>query len=158
MLGISMAACTKDNDGVKAEIETTLPTIELTSMGLLTQIGPFATTDAIQITFGGAITNSEADAFDIAWYDAPTTGTPARIDSVHFKSWTEAAATANGNNSIVTTLTAATYPNTNTISGNVVLKLSKLPAGNKSYTLRLYARTKDGKMATVSVSRFITMK
>lgn len=154
VLCMATTACTKDNEGVKTQIETTLPTIELTSMGLINQAGPFATTDAIQVSFGGALTKSDAGTFDFAWYDGTTN---ARVDSVHFKGWTEAAATANGNNSISVTYSQATYPNTWTFSGNLVLKLAKLTSG-KSYTLRLYGRTSEDKMATVSVSKFITMK
>lgn len=153
-----LASCTKDNENVKTELEKALPVIELTSMGLLQQAGPFAQADAIQVTFGGAITKAEPGAFDFAWYDAPSSGAPTRIDSVHFDSWNVTAGTATGNNSVTTTLLPTTYPNTSAYSGTLVLKLSKLPAGNKSYTLRLYARTKDSKMATVSVSKFITVK
>lgn len=158
LLCLAFAACTKDNDNVKAELEKALPTIEITSMGLLRQVGPFAQADAIQVTFGGAITKAEAGAFDLAWYDVPSSGAATRIDSTHFDSWTVQASTATGNNSVTTTMLPTTYPNTQAFSGNLVLKLSKLPAGNKSYTLRLYARTKDNKMASVSVTRFITVK
>lgn len=158
VLAMTIVACTKDNEGVKVQIEETLPGIEITSMGLASQVGPFLTSDTIQVTFGGALTKSDTASFDIAWYDAPSTGAATRIDSAHFNTWNESSKTANGNNRITTTLTPSTYPNTNTFSGNLGLKLSKLPSGNKSYTLRLYARAKDGKVATVSVSKFITMK
>ncbi|MET0391775.1 MAG: hypothetical protein ABW019_01485 [Chitinophagaceae bacterium] len=153
-----LGSCTKDNEGVKVELEKALPTIEITSMGLMQQVGPFAQADAILVTFGGAITKAEPGAFDLAWYDAPSSGTPARVDSVHFDNWTTAASTANNNNSVTTSLLATTYPNTSAFSGTLVLKLNRLAAGNKSYTLRLYARTKDNKMATVSVTKFITVK
>jgi len=152
------ASCTKNNDYVKQELEKALPTIEVTSVGLLLQTGPFLQTDVLQITFGGAITKADPGTFDYAWYDAPATGTPARIDSVHFAAWTTAASTATGNNSITTTLTPATYPNTNIISGNIIVKLAKLPAGSKLYTLKVYARTADNKMASVVLTKFITIK
>jgi hypothetical protein len=160
VLAMTIVACTKDNEGVKVQIEETLPGIEITSMGLSSQVGPFLTSDTIQVSFGGALTKSDTASFDIAWYDVPSSAsTPAtRIDSAHFSTWNESSKTANGNNRITTTLTPSTYPNTNTFSGNLGLKLSKLPSGNKSYTLKLYARSKDGKVATVSLSKFITMK
>lgn len=155
---VLLGSCTKDNENVKTELEKALPTIEITSMGLLQQVGPFAQADAIQVTFGGAITKAEPGAFDLAWYDAPSSGAATRVDSVHFDTWNTGASTANGNNSVTTSLVETSYPNTSAFSGTLVLKLSRLAAGNKSYTLRLYARTKDSKMATVSVSRFITVK
>jgi len=39
---------------------------------------------------------------------------------------------------------------------NLVLKLTKLTTG-KSYTMIVYARTADGKVATFSVSKLITI-
>lgn len=153
VIGVLLATgCTKNNDSVKSSLENALPAIEITSLGLLQQVGPFATTDAIQVTFGGALTKTDAGVFDIAWYDGNT-----RTDTVHFDSWNMAAATANANNAISTTFIGTSYPNTNAFSGNLVLKLSKLSSG-KSYTLRAYARTTNNQMATVSVTRMITMK
>lgn len=158
VLVLTFTACTKNNDSIKASLEEALPPIEVTSLGLLLQVGPFATTDVIQVTFGGAVTKSEAGAFDIAWYDAPSSGTAKLIDSTHFESWNVAAAAATGNNAISTTMLPTTYPNTSAFTGNLILKLTKLPGGSKAYTLKAYARTKDGKMSTVSVSKFITIK
>ncbi|MFT3824869.1 MAG: hypothetical protein QM731_13180 [Chitinophagaceae bacterium] len=155
---IMAAGCTKNNDSVKASLENALPAVEVTSLGLMNQVGPFAQSDAISVTFGGALTKTEAGAFDIAWYDAPTTGAATRVDSVHFDSWNVAAATATANNAITTTFIGTSYANTNAFSGNLVLKLAKLPSGSKSYTLRVYARTKDNQMASVSVSKMITVK
>lgn len=152
------ASCTKNNDNVKSTLENALPEIEITSMGLIQQSGPFLQTDVIQVTFGGALTNAQSGSFDFAWYDAPATGTPVRIDSVHYDSWNVAAAAANGNNSITSTLIPTSYPNTSAFSGNLLMKLAKLPAGSKSYTLKLYASSSTNKKATVSVSKFITMK
>ncbi|SJZ39035.1 hypothetical protein [Sediminibacterium ginsengisoli] len=158
LIGVLLSSCTKNNDFIKTELEKALPSIELTSLGLMLQTGPFAQTDVIQVTFGGAVTQSEAGTFDIAWYDAPSSGTAKLVDSVHFNSWTETAATSNANNAIATTSIPTSYPNTTAFAGNLLLKLTKLPAGNKSYTLRAYARTKDNKMAAVSVSKLITIK
>lgn len=155
-LGFVLASCEKNNDNIKNELEKALPAVEVTSMGLHLQTGPFLQSDVIQVTFGGAITKAEPGTMDFAWYTA--TGTIALVDSVHFPTWTEKAATANGNNAVTTTLLESTYPNTKVFTGNLVLKLAKLPAGNKSYTLRVYVRTKDDKMATVSQSRFVTIK
>lgn len=148
-----LASCEKNNDFVKEQLENALPTIEVTSMGMLSQVGPFATTDVIQVTFGGAITKATPGTADFAWYD----GTKL-VDSVHFASWNEMAATANENNSVAVTLTPASYPNTNTLSGNMNLKLAKLPGGSKSYNLRLYIRTDKNDMATISQTKFITVK
>lgn len=125
---------------------------------LMQQVGPFAATDVIQVTFGGAITKTETGAFDAAWYDAPSSGAAKMVDSVHFDAWTQKADATTGNNAISTTFIPTTYLNTQAFSGNLVLKLAKLTAGNKSYTLRVYARTKDDKMATVAVSKLITIK
>jgi len=158
VIALFFTSCTKNNDAVKEELEKALPTIEITSLGLLQQVGPFAQSDVIQVTFGGALTKAEPGVFDFAWYDAPASGTPARVDSVHFDSWNVAASTATGNNVISTTFTPSTYPNTNTFSGNLLLKLTRLPAGSKSYTLRVYAKTAGNQRATVSVTKFITVK
>jgi hypothetical protein len=158
ILLFTWTACTKNNDSIKASLETALPAVEITSLGLLNQVGPFAQTDVIQVTFGGALTKSAAGAFDIAWYDAPSSGAAKLVDSTHFDSWNVVAAAATANNAISTTMLPTTYPNTSAYSGNLVLKLAKLPAGSKSYTLKAYARTADGKMSTVSVTKFITIK
>jgi hypothetical protein len=152
------SSCTKNNDYVKETLEKALPAIEITSMGLTQQVGPFAQSDVIQVTFGGALTGSTAGTFDFAWYDAPATGSPVRVDSVHFDSWNAAASAANGTNAISTTMLTTSYPNTNAFAGSLILKLTKLPAGSKSYTLKLYASTGTNKKATVSVSKFITIK
>ena len=154
-LGLSTIACTKDNDGVKAEIEKTLPTIEITSMGLMNQVGPFNPQDSlIQVTFTGAITNNEAGTFDFAWYDANNT---KLVDSVHFNSFSEPVSKATDSNSIAATWAPTTYANTQTFTGNLILKIKKYAAAT-TYSLRLYARTKDQQMATVSTSKFITKK
>ncbi len=153
-----LTSCTKNNDLVREELEKALPTIEITSMGLLRQVGPFATTDVIQVTFGGALTKANPGTLDYAWYDAPATGLPKMVDSVHFASWNEAAAASNGNNSVNTALMPATYPNTNTYSGNINIKLAKLPAGSKLYSLRIYVRTDKNEMAMTSQTKFITVK
>lgn len=153
------SSCTKNNDNIKEELEKALPTIQVTSMGLMLQTGPFVPADVLGVTFGGAITKAEPGSLDFAWYDAPNSGPANRIDSVHFDTFTEKATAANGNNSVTTSFYPATYPNTNYFSGNLVLKLTKLPAGNKAYTLRIYVRTKDGdKMSTFAVTKFVTMK
>jgi len=159
-LCIVTTACTKDNEGVKTEIEKTLPAIELTSMGLMNQVGPFALADSlIQVSFNGAVTNQGVGTFDFAWYDVPPANstTPAnRIDSLHFNSW-NVPISKTDSNSIAVTWAPSTYPNTWTFSGNLILKIKKLPAG-KPYTLRLYARTDDNNMATISTVSFITKK
>ena len=152
-----LASCTKNNDSIKEQLEKALPAIEVTSVGLLLQTGPFLPADVLQVTFGGALTKADPGTLDYAWYDAPATGAPVRVDSVHFDNWTTAASAATANNSVATTFTPATYPNTNVFSGNMIIKLTKL-AATKSYTLRIYARTSDNKMATVAVTKFITMK
>ena len=153
-LCLSFAACTKDNQGVKDQIETTLPAIELTSVGLPSQVGPFATTDAILVSFGGAATKSGVSTFEYAWYDGNT-----RVDSVHFKNWSDAVAAGNNkNNTISANWAQTTYSNTWTFSGSLVLQLNKLTGAGKAYALRLYAYTDDNKVATTSVSKFITMK
>ncbi len=158
LVGLLFSSCTKNNDYIKAELEKALPPIELTSLGLMLQVGPFLQTDVIRVTFGGALTQSEAGTFDVAWYDVPSSGAAKLVDSVHFNAWTETAGASNANNAIATTNIPTSYPNTNSFSGNLLLRLTKLPAGNKSYTLRAYARTKDNKLAMVSVSRLVTIK
>ncbi|MRG43548.1 hypothetical protein GFS24_00395 [Chitinophaga sp. SYP-B3965] len=153
------SSCEKNNDSIKEELEKALPVIQVTSMGLMLQTGPFVPADVIGVTFGGAITKANPGTVDFAWYDAPSSGAATRIDSVHFPSFTEKAATANGNNSVTTSFYPATYPNTNYFTGTLALKLTKLPVGNKSYTLRIYVRTEDGsKVSTFAVTKFITMK
>ena len=154
-LGLSAIACTKNNDGIKAKIETTLPTIEITSMGLMNQIGPFNPQDSlIQVTFTGAITNNEAGTFDFAWYDANNT---KFVDSVHFKSFNEPVSKATDSNSVAVTWVPTTYTNTLAFTGNLILKIKKYAAAT-TYSLRLYARTTDQQMATVSTSKFIVKK
>ncbi|MFL9481140.1 hypothetical protein ACI6Q2_00090 [Chitinophagaceae bacterium LWZ2-11] len=157
MLLILFVSCTKNNDAVKVEMEKALPAIEVTGLGLPQQVGPFAQTDAILVYATGALTNAESGAFDVAWYDAPTSGTPKLVDSTHFNSWTVAASTATANNAITTAFIQSTYPNTMVYTSSLVLKLAKLPAGSKSYSLRVYARTKDNQMATVSLTKIITV-
>lgn len=154
VLGLSTVACTKDNKSVRNQIETTLPSIELTSMGLVNQVGPFATTDAIQVSFNGAATNDGANSFDFAWYDGAT-----KVDSVHFVKW-DATASAGGSrvHTIATKWAPTTYANTWTFSGSLTLQLSKLTGAGKAYTLFLYARASDDKVASISISKFITMK
>ena len=152
------AGCEKNNDSVKESLENAIPDIQITSMGMIDQVGPFSSSDAIRVTFGGAVTRSEPGSIAAAWYDVPSgAAQPALMDSIYFDSWNTAASAANGNNSVETGLVPTTYPNTLAFTGNAVLKLAKLPPG-KPYTLRLYARTADGKMATVAVSRFITIR
>ncbi|RFS26683.1 hypothetical protein DVR12_02530 [Chitinophaga silvatica] len=154
----TLFSCTKNNDMIKAELEKALPTIEITSVGLIKQTGPFAVGDVIQVTFGGALTKADPGTLDFAWYDAPATGKPSLVDSVHFASWNVNASAATGNNGVSTVFTPSTYPNTNTFSGNLNLKLSKLATG-KTYSLFIYVRTKDDKnKAVVSQTKFITMK
>lgn len=153
-----MTSCTKNNDNVKAELEKALPTIALTSLGIVQQTGPFNQSDVIQVTFGGSITKAEAKSVDFAWYTAPSSGAPALVDSVHFNGWIEAAAAANGNNSITTEFVGTSYPNTMAFSANMNLKLAKLAGGSKSYTLKVYGRTTDDKVASVSVAKFVTIK
>ncbi|MBV8251540.1 MAG: hypothetical protein JO154_02955 [Chitinophaga sp.] len=157
LVAVLLHSCTKNNDMIKTELEKALPTIEVTSMGLLRQTGPFQSTDVIQVTFGGAITKADPGALDCAWYDVPTSGKPVLVDSTHFASWNVAASTATANNGVSTVLTPATYPNTNTFSGNLNLKLTKLATG-KSYSLFIYVRTADNKVAYVSQTKFVTMK
>jgi hypothetical protein len=153
-----LASCQKDNENVRTELENALPTIALTSLGLKQQVGPFNQSDVIQVTFGGSITKAEPATIDFAWYTAPTSGAPALVDSVRFNSWTETAATANGNNSVATTFVATSYPNTQSFSSNMNMRLAKLTGGSRSYTLRVYARTKGNEVGTVSVTRLVTIK
>lgn len=154
VLGLSTIACTKDNESVRNQIETTLPAIEMTSMGLVNQVGPFSTSDAIQVSFNGAITNNGGGTFDFAWYDGNT-----RVDSIHFPNWdTTASAGGTKVHTISTKWAPTTYANTWTFSGSLIMQLSKLTGTGKAYTLFLYARTNDNKLATVSTSKFITMK
>lgn len=158
LLTFSFIACEKNNDSVKAELEKALPQIQITSMGLVTQVGPYATNDIIAVNFGGAITNAQSGSFDIAWYDVPAGSVqPKLIDSLHFKSWNDTIGTGNSTNIVNTTLTPTTYPNTSVFSGRLLLRLSKLPAA-KPYTLALYARTANGNTARVSTTRFVTIK
>lgn len=147
------ASCTKNNDTVVDTLENALPTIEITSIGLLTQTGTFAQSDVIQVTCGGALTKAEPGAMDYAWYDGNT-----RLDSVHFDSWNEKAAASNGNNTVTTTFLSTTYPNTIAYSSSVVMKLAKLPTGGKSFNLKVYVRTKDNTVASMTQSKFITVK
>ncbi|RAJ82263.1 hypothetical protein CLV59_104488 [Chitinophaga dinghuensis] len=157
LVSVLLYSCTKNNDDIKLQLEKALPNIEVTSMGLLRQTGPFAPADVIQVTFGGAITKADPGTLDFAWYDVPTSGKPALVDSIHFASWNVTASAATGNSGVSTTLTPASYPNTNIISGNLNLKLSKLVSG-KSYSLFIYVRTTDNKVASVSQTKFVTMK
>lgn len=147
------ASCTKNNDNVRAVLENALPTVEITSMGLVTQTGPFAQSDVIQVTCGGALTKSDAGVIDYAWYDGNT-----QVDTVHFNSWTEKALAANGNNAVTTTYIPTTYPNTIAFSSSLVMKLAKLPAGGKSFTLKVYVRTARGEVASLTQTKFITVK
>ena len=155
-LVLTFGACTKNNDGVKATLENALPAIQITSLGLPGQTPPFEQKDVIQVVFGGALTKTESGAFDFAWYDDAKV--PVRVDSVHFDAWTQVASAATAQNAITTTFSPTTYANTQGFTGNLVLKLTKLPTGGKAYTLRVYARTRDNKMATVAVSKLITIK
>ncbi len=157
LIAVTLFSCTKNNDDIKEQLEKALPNIEVTSIGLLRQTGPFLPADVIQVTFGGAITKADPGTCDYAWYDAPSSGKPALIDSVHFSSWNVTASAATGNSGVSTTLTPASYPNTNIISGNLNLKLSKLVSG-KTYSLFVYLRTADNKVAAVSQTKFVTMK
>ncbi len=154
IVAMFFTACTKDNDFVKDTLEKALPVIEVSSLGLQQQTGPFTTTSVIQVTFGGAITNAQPGTFDYAWYDGNTLA-----DSVHFPSWTEKATAATANQAITTTLLPTSYANTQAFTGNLVIKLANLTGGGKSYTLKVYARTGGDKptMATVSVSKLITV-
>lgn len=152
-----LSSCTKNNDMIKTELEKALPTVKVTSMGLLRQVGPFSPSDVIQVTFGGTLTKAEPGTLDFAWYDAPSSGKPVMVDSAHFASWNVAATAATGNNGVSVTLNPATYPNTNWFSGNLNLKLTKLAAG-KSYSLFIYVRTTDKTMAVMSQTKFVTMK
>ena len=145
------AACTKNNDFEKNGLENALPIVEVTSLGLTQQVGPFTTASVIQVTFGGALTKAQPGTFDYAFYDGST-----RKDSVHFPTWNEAAGTATSGQAITTNMLQTTYANTQAFSGNLVLKLSKLTAG-KSYTMTVYARTADGELATFSVSKLVTI-
>src|ERR1700743_1051806 len=131
------AACTKNNDFEKNGLEAALPTVEVTSMGLFQQVGPFSTSSVIQVTFGGALTKARPGSFDYAFYDGNT-----RADSVHFPSWNETAGTATSGQAITTSMIPSTYANTQAFSGNLVLILTKLTTG-KSYTMKIYARTED---------------
>lgn len=155
---IAFTSCTKNNDSVKEELEKALPTIALTSLGLVQQTGPFNASDVIQVTFGGSMTKATPGSVDFAWYTAPSSGSPALVDSVHFDSWDESAAGSNGNNSVATTYVETTYPNTLAFSSRLNLKLSKLPGGSKSYTLKVYGRTTDNQVGSVSVTKFVTIK
>jgi hypothetical protein len=150
-IALLFAACTKNNDFEKNGLEKALPIVEVTSLGLVTQTGPFTTASVIQITFGGALTHADPGVFDYAFYDGST-----RVDSVHFPSWNEKASTATANQAITTTMIPTSYANTSSFSGNLVLKLSKLTAG-KSYTLKVYASTANNEVASFSVSKLVTI-
>ncbi len=155
---IILIGCEKDNEEVKATLENAVPRLQLTSMGLNSQVGPFNTTNVIRVTFGGAITGLEQGSFSFAWYSAPSgNATPVLVDSVFFPSWTTASSAATKNNSIQTNMVPTSYPNTVAYTGNLLLRLNTLPAG-APYTLRLYARAASGEMATVGVTRFVTMR
>lgn len=159
VLGLSTVACTKNNESVRNQIETTLPSIELTSMGLVNQVGPFTLSDSlIRVAFNGAVTNDGASTFDAAWYDVPSSGSvaPKLIDSTHFNSWNQSVSKTDSNSISVTWL-PTTYANTFTYSGNLVLKIKKLPAA-QSYTLKLYAHSSGNKVSSISTSKFITKK
>lgn len=157
MLFALLSSCTKNNDMIKAELEKALPAIEITSMGLIKQTGPFAVNDVIQVSFNGALTKADPGVLDFAWYDVPTSGKPAMVDSTHFASWNVTASAATANNGVATTFLPSTYPNTNTFSGNLNVKLSKLATG-KTYSLYIYVRSADNKVAVLSQTKFITMK
>lgn len=157
-ISVFLLSCEKNNDKIKQELEKALPVIQVTSMGLVRQVGPFLPTDVIEVTYGGAVTNATAGTFDFAWYTVPATGAVSTlVDSVHFDKWTAAASSANGNNAVTTQLLPTTYPNTSVISGQLLLRLNKLVA-TRAYSLRLYARTAGGNTSTTSVTRFVTMK
>src|ERR1700754_4045987 len=142
------AACTKNNDFEKNGLENALPIVEVTSLGLTQQVGPFTTSSVIQVTFGGALTKAQPGAFDYAFYDGNTLK-----DSVHFPTWNEPAGAATSGQAISTDMLQTTYANTQAFSGNLVLKLTKLATG-KSYTMKVYATTSEGQVATFSVSKF----
>ncbi|WP_126969828.1 hypothetical protein [Gynurincola endophyticus] len=147
------SSCTKNNDFIKETLEEALPTIEITSLGLLSQVNPFNPTDVAQVTFGGSLTKTEPGVLDVAWY----TNSGQLVDSIHFDNWTQAASAQTRNNSVTTEMIASTYPNTSSFSGNLNLQLRILPASS-NYTLRVYVRTKDGTMSTMAVSGLIRIK
>ncbi|HTE32599.1 MAG TPA: hypothetical protein VK666_19600, partial [Chryseolinea sp.] len=121
ILAVALVSCQKNNDFIKEELEKALPTIELTSLGLIQQVGPFTQSDVILVTFGGAISKADPGMFDMAWYTAPSSGPAALVDSVHFDGWITPASAANGNNAITAELIPTSYPNTSIITGNLTL-------------------------------------
>lgn len=147
-LGIIVSSCTKDAD-VEAVSEK-LPSIAITSVGLQ-QVPTFANTNTIQILFGATTTNVEPGTFDMAWYDGNT-----RVDSLHFASWMSEKPTVAP--AVSYTSVPSSYPNTSVYQGSLLVKLNNLTGGGKKYTLKLYARSKDGKLAAKTMSSFITVQ
>ncbi len=150
---VSLLSCTKNNDFIKENLEDALPKIEVTSLGLFSQVNPFSVSDVVLVTFGGSITKAEPGTLDFAWY----TNAGALVDSVHFDSWTQAASATTKNNSVTTEMIPSTYPNTFSFSGNLNLRLAVLEPAS-TYTLRVYVRSSDQTMSTISVSGLIRTK
>ncbi|MBN9297856.1 MAG: hypothetical protein J0I41_12650 [Filimonas sp.] len=151
-LVLLFAACTKDNSSI-GDTEKKLPAISVSNYGLVNQVSPFNASDVILVNFAASVTGTTTGEFDIAWLDASN----KTVDSTHFGSW-NADSTKTTGHKIVAKSLPTTYPNTTVYEGNLYLKLSKLPTGNKSYGLKLYGRTSDGKVSTPTVvAKFITV-
>src|SRR5690606_23870609 len=135
-------------------LEKALPHIEVTSLGLLNQYGPFNSANTIQATFGGSTTQTQLQTVDYAWYSGGNQ--PQLLDSVHFPQVNVAASAATGNSSLTTQFLDTTYPNTQVFTGKINLPLRNLTPG--SYTLRVYVRSTDGENSMVSVSNFVTIR
>lgn len=152
-LVLLFAACTKDNSDTIDATEKRLPSISVSNYGLVNQVGPFNSTDVILVSFGASVTGTTTGAFDVAWLDASN----KTVDSTHFGSWNADSTKTTGHKISVKSISTS-YPNTQVYEGSLFLKLSKLPTGSKTYSLKLYGRTSDGKVSSPTVvSKFITV-
>lgn len=147
-------SCTKDNEFIKEELEKALPAIEVTSLGLNNQYGPFTSSQTIQATFGGSLTQSEPGTIAYAWYTSGNS--PRLVDSVYFNHWTVTASTATKNSAVSTDFVDTTYPNTVAFTGKLNLPLSALTPG--TYTLRVYVRNTQQTTSSIAVTNFVTVR
>ena len=155
IITLMFGSCTKNNDFIKEELEKALPSVEVTSLGLYNQVGPFTPSSVLDATFGGSITNTELTTVDYAWYTGGAA--PELVDSVHFERPTVAASKDTNGSGVSTSYIDTTYPNTAAFSGNLILPLSALQPG-AAYTLKVYVRNDKGDVSNITTTNFITVQ
>lgn len=159
---LSIGSCTKKGD--IAATEAKLPALQLSSLGYQ-QSSPFTTGTILQLTFGATATNTATGAFDIEVYETTVTGTTAApittltalTQTIHFNKWSgydaSTPATYSTTNvvgtagTISSTAVPTTYSNTSVYQGQVLIRLNKLTS-NKTYSVKAYAYSSDGKIVS----------